>query len=133
MIKKKEREAAEIPSSSLSDIVFLLLVFFLVTTTMNVDKGLKQILPAIEREEVPIPKENLTNILIDPAGRILMDDEVVSVSRMFSIIKEKLRNPKMVFSLQTTRQTQYDIYIKVLDKLKQAGAKKISIAEPVEV
>jgi len=133
MIKRKAKEPPEIPSSSLSDIVFLLLVFFLVTTTINVDKGLKQVLPPIKPSETKIPKKNLTNILIDPSGRILIDEEVVSVSQMYGIIKEKLRNEKMVFSLQTTRKTNYNIYIKVLDKLKEAGAKKISIAEPVDV
>lgn len=133
MIKRKEKEPPEIPSSSLSDIVFLLLVFFLVTTTINVDKGLKQVLPPIAPSETKIPKKNLTNILIDPSGRILIDEEVVSVSQMYGIIKDKLRNEKMVFSLQTTRKTNYNIYIKVLDKLKEAGAKKISIAEPVDV
>ena len=133
MIKRKEKESPEIPSSSLSDIVFLLLVFFLVTTTMNVDKGLKQILPPIAPSEIKIPKKNLTNILIDPAGRILIDDEVVNVNQLYGLIRDKLRNVNMVFSLQTTRKTNYNIYIKVLDKLKEAGAQKISIAEPVDV
>ncbi len=133
MIKKKEREPAEIPSASLSDIVFLLLVFFLVTTTMNVDKGIKQILPPLTDEEVKIPPKNLTKILLDPSGRIFMDGEVVTLRQMYKLINEKLRNEKMVFSLQTTRKTKYNIYIQVLDKLKQAGAKKISIAEPVDV
>jgi biopolymer transport protein ExbD len=133
MIKKKQKEPVEIPASSLADIVFLLLVFFLVTTTINVDKGIKQVLPPLEPPEVQIKPENLTKILLDPSGKIFMDNQVVTLGQMYGMVVEKLRNPKMIFSVQTTRKTKYDIYIKVLDRLKQAGAKKISIAEPVEV
>lgn len=134
MIKKRKKEAVEIPSSSLADIAFLLLIFFLVTTTINVDKGIKMVLPPKVQEVKPIPSKNLTKILIDPSGNILMDGEVVTVKDVYTKVVDKIReNEKMVFSVQTTRQTKYDIFIRVLDQLKRAGAKRISIAEPVEV
>ena len=132
-IKRKQKVNTAIPTASMPDIIFMLLLFFMVATTMNVDKGLKQILPPIQADQKKIPKENLTNILIDPSGNILIDEEVVSVSQMYGVIKEKLKNINMVFSVQTTRRTNYNIYIKVLDKLKEAGAQKISISEPVDV
>ncbi|GAB4187442.1 MAG: hypothetical protein Kow00108_24390 [Calditrichia bacterium] len=134
MIKKRKKEDAEIPSSSLADIAFLLLIFFLVTTTINVDKGIKMVLPPKVTDPTPIPKKNLTKVLIDPAGNILLDERQVGVSEVYNIVLEKIReNDKMVFSIQTTRQTKYDIFIRVLDQVKRAGAKRISIAEPVEV
>jgi biopolymer transport protein ExbD len=134
MIKKRKKDPAEIPSSSLADIAFLLLIFFLVTTTINVDKGIKMVLPPKIEKVKPIPPKNLTKILVDANGNILMNGEVVTVNDVYSMAIDKLRtNDKMVFSVQTTRKTKYDIFIRVLDQLKRAGAKRISIAEPVEV
>ena len=62
-----------------------------------------------------------------------MANEVVELKEISEIIKAKLEdNPNLVISLKTTRQTKYDVYIKVYDQLQIAGARKISIAEPDE-
>ena len=66
-LKKRQKEDVEIPSSSLADIAFLLLVFFLVCTTIDVDKGLRLVLPPMDVEDIEINKENITNILIQTA------------------------------------------------------------------
>ena len=61
MTKKKRRfKGGEIPTSSMADIAFLLLIFFLVTTTIDVEKGLGIVLPA-EGQELEIRKENILN------------------------------------------------------------------------
>lgn len=129
IIKKRNREV-EIPSASLADIAFLLLIFFLVATTIDVDKGLDLTLPEMGQTK-EIPKKNITNLLINDAGQILLDNEVVSVEEVDDIIRDKLlANDKLIVSVKTDRKTKYDIYIKVLDQLKKAGATRISIAEP---
>jgi biopolymer transport protein ExbD len=129
IIKKRNREV-EIPSASLADIAFLLLIFFLVATTIDVDKGLDLTLPEMGQTK-EIPKKNITNLLINEAGQILLDNEVVSVEEVDDIIRDKLlANDKLIVSVKTDRKTKYDIYIKVLDQLKRAGATRISIAEP---
>lgn len=131
IIKKRNREV-EIPSASLADIAFLLLIFFLVATTIDVDKGLDLTLPEMGQTK-EIPKKNITNLLINDAGQILLDNEVVQVGEVDDIIRDKLlANDKLIVSVKTDRKTKYDIYIKVLDQLKKAGATRISIAEPEE-
>ncbi len=130
--RKKERGEPEIPSASLPDIVFQLLIFFLVTTTIDVDKGLDLVLPPIG-EVKEISKKNITNLLINDAGQILIDDKVVPVEEVDNIIRDKLmENDKLIVSVKTARKTKYNIYIKVIDQLKKAGATRISIAEPEE-
>ena len=132
MILKKHTREVEIPSASLADIAFLLLIFFLVATTIDVDKGLDLVLPEMG-SEVEIQKKNITNLLINDAGQILLDNEVVTVEEVDDIIRDKLlANDKLIVSVKTDRKTKYDIYIKVLDQLKKAGATRISIAEPEE-
>ena len=64
MIKKSRRPAQEINSSSMADIAFLLLVFFLVTTTISMDKGISLVLPS-EGNELEVNKKNIVNILIN--------------------------------------------------------------------
>jgi biopolymer transport protein ExbD len=133
MIVKKRSSDVEIPSSSLADIAFLLLIFFLVATTIDVDKGLDLVLPDIGTE-IEIQKKNITNLLINDAGQILLDNEVVPVEEVDDIIRDKLMvNDKLIVSVKTARKTKYDIYIRVIDQLKKSGATRISIAEPEEI
>jgi len=133
MIVKKRSADVEIPSASLADIAFLLLIFFLVATTIDVDKGLDLVLPPIG-SEIEIQKKNITNLLINDAGQILLDNEVVPVEEVDDIIRDKLMiNDKLIISVKTARKTKYDIYVQVIDQLKKSGATRISIAEPEEV
>lgn len=130
--KRREKEDIEIPSASLPDIVFQLLIFFLVTTTIDVDKGLDLVLPPIG-EVKEISKKNITNLLINDLGQILIDGEVVDLEAVDNVVRDKLlENDKLIISVKTARKTKYDTYIRVLDQLKKAGATRISIAEPEE-
>ncbi len=130
--KKKDRDV-EIPSASLSDIVFLLLIFFLVTTSIDTEKGLDLVLPPPNSDTIEINKKNITNLLINAAGQALLDGEVVEIRDISRIIRDKIReNELLIVSVKTDKETQYDVYVHVLDQLKKAEAKRISLAEPDE-
>ncbi|MCK5032210.1 MAG: biopolymer transporter ExbD, partial [Calditrichia bacterium] len=78
-------------------------------------------------------KKNIANLLINAAGAVLIDGEIVEIRDIARIIKERIQdNPKLIVSIKTDRHTKYDVYIDVLDKLKKAEARKISIADPEE-
>lgn len=132
MIKEKGKtRKAEIPTSSLADIAFLLLTFFLVTTTINIDKGIGLTLPDPKGEQKQIRKENITNLLINESGQVLLDLREVSVPQIKEIISEKIRQrPQLIVSLKTDRNTPYNVYVQVIDQLKLANARRISLAEP---
>jgi biopolymer transport protein ExbD len=131
MITKPRRGAMqEVNSSSMSDIAFLLLVFFLVTTTISLDKGISLILPA-EGNEMEVNKNNIVNVLINDQGGVLFDDKPTPIKDIKRKSIDKInKNEKIIFSVLTTKRTKYKYYIEVLDQLKQAGATKISIANP---
>ncbi len=130
MLKRKRATQTTIQSSSMADIAFLLLIFFLVTTTISMDKGIGLILPAIG-EELEVNPKNISNVLVNAAGLVLLDDELVPMNQLRNRIKSLLnRNDKLIISVKTHPQTTHQIYIEVLDQLKQAGASRISIAEP---
>ena len=131
MLSKPRRSAMqEINSSSMSDIAFLLLVFFLVTTTISLDKGISLILPA-DGNELEVNRKNIASILVNDRGKVLMDDQPIKINQIKSKAMKKIAsNNNIIFSITTHKNTKFDDYILVLDQLKQAKATKISIANP---
>jgi len=130
LTKPRRTEMQEVNSSSMSDIAFLLLVFFLVTTTISLDKGISLILPA-EGNEMEVNKNNIVNVLINDQGRVMFDDKPTPIKDIKRKSIDRInKNEKIIFSVLTTKRTKYKYYIEVLDQLKQAGATKISIANP---
>lgn len=128
MLKKRRFQRGQIPTSSMADIAFLLLIFFLVTTTIDMDKGLGIVLPA-EGETFEMHQTNILNCLINSSGNVLLGDEPVKVRDINRIVKEKMAlNDKLIVSVKSHEKTRYQDYIRVIDQLKMAQA-KISIAE----
>ena len=77
---KSKRKAGEINSSSMADIAFLLLIFFLVTTTMDVDSGMKRTLPPIadneqQQQDVELKQRNVLMVNVSKEGRIMVGSE----------------------------------------------------------
>jgi biopolymer transport protein ExbD len=131
LLKKRERESAEINGSSMADIAFLLLIFFLVTTTINVDTGIGMVLPPPVTDENPPPpirERNLMKILVNAQGLILMDEEPTQIEEVQNKLVDFIKNPDgneelsvspqaAIVSIKTQRQTPYRIYIDMLDEV----------------
>lgn len=138
------RNAPEINAGSMADIAFLLLIFFLVTTTMDVDTGLTRKLPPIPEdiENPPEVKErNVFQVLVNANDDLLVEGEPMLVSQLRKKAKEFIigdkNNPNMpeykptqipalggmydvskqIISLQNDRGTSYNMYIKVQNEL----------------
>lgn len=133
LLKPRKKRDAEIPSSSMADIAFLLLIFFLVTTTINADKGIYMQLPPKLDDQVPpeINQRNLLNVLVAADGQVLIDNEVTNVAAIRDIVKRHILNngrepqlsvspDKAVTSFKTKRGLPYETYIAVLDEIKSA-------------
>ncbi|PEN08013.1 biopolymer transporter ExbD [Longimonas halophila] len=131
--RRSKREDAETPTSSMADIAFLLLIFFLVTTTINVDTGIGMTLPPqLEQEEPPpVQERNLLRVLVNASGEVLIDDNMSSVNQIREEVKTHVLNygenadysdspSDAVISLKTDAQTPYRIYIDVLDEIQMA-------------
>jgi len=118
--KKILSRESEIPTASLADIVFLLLIFFLVTTSMNPDKGLGLTLPP-PGEETKRHKEDILPIFINSAGKMLIREDIVSLNEIKEIVKGNFRkNPKLVISLIIDVNAEYRYMVDVLDEIKLA-------------
>jgi len=130
LLKKEKDREASIPDGSLADIAFLILIFFMVATTIDMDKGIGIILPP-EGEEQEINKDKITKVLVDPKGKVFLDEKEIRMTEVKNEVEKLLlRDPKMIFSVKAHKSTNYDDYIAVLDQLKMAKAdKNISIAQ----
>ena len=128
-IRQRKARTGTIPDGGMADIAFLLLIFFLVTTTIDMDKGIGIILPA-EGQELEINKKNILNCLISASGAVLLGGEPVELKDLSRKVKEEIRaNDKLIVSVKAHEKAQYDVYVAVLDQLKLAKATRISIAE----
>lgn len=126
-----------IPTASMADIAFLLICFFLVSTTLNQDKGLSLHLPAMG-EGKKVQTKNICNVWISKDDRVAIyepPDNLIPLpfQALRGEIQERLgANPNLIVSVKTERGATYRTFIDVLDVLKLAGATKISIANPEE-
>ncbi len=91
-----KREVQEINASSMADIAFLLLIFFLVTTTMSVDKGLSRRLPPLntnqEQQDTKINERNIFIVLINSHDQLLVQGELMDVKELKGKAKEFILN-----------------------------------------
>ncbi|MDZ7758029.1 biopolymer transporter ExbD [Rhodohalobacter sp.] len=134
--KKRSRESGEIDGSSLADIAFLLLIFFLVVTTIDVDTGIGLVLPPIPDETTeppPVRERNLMKILVNAQGMVLINEEPASIGEVRDRIKRFVDNngvdPNLsespddaIVSIKTDRRTPYNVYIDMLDEVMGAYA-----------
>ena len=140
------RALREINAGSMADIAFLLLIFFLVTTTMDVDTGLTRKLPPPldpEIEPPPVKDRNIFNVLINSRDRLMFEGKEGNIRTLKDKAKEFLSNPfnrenlpeksfreieglgeypvsKGIISLKNDRGTSYDMYIQVQNELALA-------------
>ena len=129
MIKKKKIPEATIPTASMADIAFLLLLFFFVATVIDVDTGLGLTLPEIveDQVEVKVDPNRMAAVLVNENGDVLVDGNVIPVFQIKDMLKERIasknnlpKNKKMIVSLKTDRKTVYNVYIAALDQIKLA-------------
>jgi biopolymer transport protein ExbD len=133
MFKPRKKSTNDgIPTASMSDVAFLLLIFFLSTTKFDMKNGLGLVLPGPateDQQKVRIIEDNLTRILINKDGEISMSNEVVSLLELENRTRAVvLENPEMVFMLKTDRQGKYGYMVDALDRLRLAGAERINLS-----
>ena len=130
-IKKSKNKGAEIPTGSMADIAFLLLLFFLVATVIDVDTGIGLVLPEpIEDTDVtPINKERMAALLVNENGDVLLDGKVIAIPQIRENLIERItskidvpKKSKLVVSVKTDRKTNYNLYIQSLDQVNAAYA-----------
>ena len=134
---RSKKKKAEINASSMADIAFLLLIFFLVTTTIDTDKGIAIRLPPMPEEEqddpIKLRERNVLKILVNAGDQILFNGEPTGIRQLKNKAQDFIDNSnrqnrpdysispqKAVISLKNDRGTSYEMYIAVQNELKSA-------------
>jgi biopolymer transport protein ExbD len=133
---RKSRDIPEINAGSMADIAFLLLIFFLVTTTMDTDKGLRVKLPPYPDPNNPPDKteqydRNVLEVLVNSNDQLLVEKQLMNIEGLTKITKEHLlnegRNPNLavssteaIVSLKNDRGTSYERYVEVYNEILRA-------------
>ncbi|MDA0356745.1 MAG: biopolymer transporter ExbD [Bacteroidetes bacterium] len=138
-----KRSAPEVNAGSMADIAFLLLIFFLVTTTIETDSGISRKLPPIEDspEDVKIKQKNIFTVLLNGRDQLLVEDELMELKDLRPAAVKFLDNggdgtcdycngtkdpsssdnpDKAIISLKNDRETTYGVYISVQNELVAA-------------
>ncbi len=131
IFKKRPRAEAEIPTSSMADIAFLLIVFFMVSTTLLEEKGLPLVLPEAGQQK-KVPSKNIVHVVVGTDGQIKIDGTQLSLAEVRMNIEAKLaaRPGTLIVSVKTHPECSYSRMIDVFDELKLAKAERISLVPP---
>lgn len=129
----KRRAIPEINAGSMADIAFLLLIFFLVTTTMDAATGISvKLPPPVEDTSIPdVKKKNVLEVLVNANNQLLVEGELTNITDLRRITKKFLTNygkdpkssdspKKAIVSLKNDRGTNYNVYIQIQNELKAA-------------
>jgi biopolymer transport protein ExbD len=127
-LKKKKATAGEIPMASMSDIAFLLLIFFLVSTIFAVEKGIFMTLPGKQTTTARVKRKNLMVIQARADNSITVDDQLVTLREVQDITRRRLaENDRLVVVVETHPDAEYGIMVDILDELKQTDARKVAL------
>jgi|SRR5690606_1733031 biopolymer transport protein ExbD len=137
IMRKKSRPSGEIPTSSMADIAFLLLIFFLVTTVFDEEKGLSIVLPE-SKETQEVSQRNILHLVVRSDGVVEVKRgespqvQTATASEIGAIWRlDVANNPNLIAAVKTYPDAPYRYMIDVLDQLQAAGAKRISL-QPFE-
>jgi biopolymer transport protein ExbD len=131
--KKRTKVSAAIPSSSLADMAFLLLIFFMVSTVFKTEEGLKITLPEAEMTEKAQTRRDIQHVWVNRGGTINVNDMPVNPYQMARMLNETLqKNPSMVVGLRADAQAPYNVINEVLDNCRIAGAYRVQFATVTE-
>jgi biopolymer transport protein ExbD len=118
----------EIPTASLADISFLLLIFFLSTTMFALEEGIPLVLPGRGSSTVKVRRSDLTIVRAGADGTISIDREPVPLNEVRTVIARKLaENDKLVVVVETDPRSEYGLMVDILDELRIADARRISL------
>jgi len=125
--KKRSRLDQEIPTGPMSDISFLLVIFFMVTTVFVVYRGFPVDLPRAETIEALKQRRNVASVWIGPDGRIMVDEYDVTLADVGNVVAQKLReNPRIVVQVKSDMNTPYRLVSGVIEELRRVNAVRVS-------
>jgi biopolymer transport protein ExbD len=131
-LNRRTKKETFIPTSSMGDIAFLLLIFFMVTTIFREETGLVVELPRAEAGE-EVNRELISNIYINRQGLISIDDRIIKADYVSEIMGKKVQdNPQLIVAFKTDTYTPYGVVSDVMEELKEVNAVRVFFNDDVD-
>ena len=126
-IERKTHTSKEISTSSMPDIIFMLLIFFMVTTVMREYEGLDVIIPRAKMIEKLESKRHTSYIWATKDGLVSVDDRIININNLSGIMYSKIvKDPKITVSLKSDEKTTMKLITDIHTQLRTANALKLS-------
>lgn len=126
---RKSKVQSVIPTASMADISFLLLVFFMVSTVFVRYRGLPVTLPQAEKIEKLESRRNVISIWINGAGVINIDDQTTPLDQVGRVVHAKITaNPRAVISIRGDEQSNYGLMSDLLQELRKVEALRVNFS-----
>ena len=133
-LQRKTKIDSEIPTSSMPDIIFMLLIFFMVTTVLRVYSGLPISLPKAKRIEKLKSKRHTTNIWVSKDGLISIEDKLYKADGVRHVMYEKrVADPQLVVSLKADERSKMGLVSEIHTELRKADALKLNYSSKTAV
>lgn len=130
---RKEKAKSAIPTASLPDIVFMLLIFFMVSTVLREYQGLSVILPSAKKIEKLETKRHVSYVWIAKDGTISIDDKLLAMDDVRSVMYDKRKNdPQLIVSLRADKGTNMGIITDFHQELRKADALQVNYSTKTE-
>ena len=124
---RKTKLSTEFPTASMPDIIFMLLIFFMVTTVLREYSGLPVTLPKAKRIEKLKSKRHTSHIWVSKDGLISIDDRLFAVDDVAKIMYDKRSaDPQVVVSLKADEEAKMELVSEIHEKLRDADALKLN-------
>lgn len=127
-MKFERRQAVQntIPTGSMADIIFLLLIFFMVTTIFKMEEGLPIKLPRAA-SGAELERERLMQIWADRYNRISINDKLVRVSNIQALVTRRFEeNRSLIVAFNVDHRTKYALVSDIIEELKEANAVNVT-------
>jgi len=130
--ERTQNAVATIPTSSMADIAFLLLIFFMATTIFKMEDGLPVDLPRAETAQKQ-EREKIMHIWIDAGGRVSINDKLVRIPQIEDILTNLLsERPDLIVAFNADDRAPYGVVSDVMEQLKDANAIRVSFTSDPE-
>ena len=124
---RKTQLSSEIPTSSMPDIIFMLLIFFMVTTVLREYSGLRVNIPKAEKIEKLKGKRHTAHIWVSKEGLVSINDRLFAVQDVAKIMYEKrVSDPQLIVSLKADEEAKMELISSIHEELREADALKLN-------
>ena len=133
-LKRKSKASSDIPSSSLADMAFLLLIFFMVSTTFPQEEPRRMPWPEAEAtEKLDEQRKNILHVFVTEAGDVFINDQRIPLNSVSNVIAPRYQdNRQLLISLRADRNTPYSTIYTIQEELQEAGALRLTFYTDLE-